>query len=136
MTPFLDSVLELAPRVAAFDCDGTLWSGDVGEGFFDWELNQKNLVSEAVKRSMRARYLDYRAGKVAEDQMCGVMVTMHKGISESVMMRATTEYFHNASSAGILPVKRQLIRRHHDPGVEASAGSSSNDCAIRRPILH
>ena len=35
---FIDSVLRLRPRVAAFDCDGTLWSGDAGEGFFDWEI--------------------------------------------------------------------------------------------------
>ena len=32
---FLDSVLRLDLRVAAFDCDGTLWAGDAGERFFD-----------------------------------------------------------------------------------------------------
>ena len=26
---------------------------------------------------MRARYADYKAGKVSEDDMCGEMVTMH-----------------------------------------------------------
>ena len=31
---FIASVLSLKPPVAAFDCDGTLWSGDAGEGFF------------------------------------------------------------------------------------------------------
>jgi len=31
---FLDHVLGLGPRVAAFDCDGTLWSGDIGEDAF------------------------------------------------------------------------------------------------------
>ncbi len=42
---FLDSILRLEPRVAAFDCDGTLWSGDLGERFFDWELRQGDVVS-------------------------------------------------------------------------------------------
>ena len=136
MTPFLDSVLELAPRVAAFDCDGTLWSGDVGEGFFDWELNQKNVVSDALERSMRARYVDYRAGTVAEAQMCGEMVTMHKGIPESVVMRAATEYFDSAFPGKIFPVMRELIRRLHDAGCEVWAVSSSNEWVIRAAMKH
>src|SRR5437588_329910 len=46
---FLDSVLQLHPRVAAFDCDGTLWSGDGGEGFFHWELEQ-GIVTDRIVR--------------------------------------------------------------------------------------
>ena len=61
-TQFIKSVLQLNPRVAAFDCDGTLWSGDAGEGFFSWELDQ-GLVSEEIARWARARYADYKAGK-------------------------------------------------------------------------
>ena len=30
-----------------------------------------------------ARYADYKAGKVSEDDMCGEMVTMHSGLAES-----------------------------------------------------
>ena len=50
---FLDSVLRLQPRVAAFDCDGTLWAGDAGESFFDWELKQGDIVGDTLARSMR-----------------------------------------------------------------------------------
>ena len=136
MAPFLDSVLKLSPRVAAFDCDGTLWSGDVGEGFFDWELNQKNVVSDALERSMRARYVDYRAGTVPEAQMCGEMVTMHKGIPESVVMGAATEYFDKAFPGKIFPAMRQLIRRLHDAGCEVWTVSSSNEWVIRAAMKH
>ena len=59
-TQFIDSVLYLAPRVAAFDCDGTLWSGDAGETFFDWEI-KRAVVSTEVARAMRARYAEYKA---------------------------------------------------------------------------
>ena len=59
---FLDSVLRLKPRVAAFDCDGTLWSGDAGERFFDWEIKQ-GVVSDEVAQAMRARYVEYKAGQ-------------------------------------------------------------------------
>ena len=73
---FLESVLRLKPQVAAvFDCDGTLWSGDAGETFFDWEIKQGVVLAE-VARSMRARYAEYKAAKVSESDMCGEMVTM------------------------------------------------------------
>ena len=62
---FIDSVLTLNPHVATFDCDGTLWSGDAGEGFFSWELNQK-FVSDETARWVRQRYADYKAGQVPD----------------------------------------------------------------------
>jgi hypothetical protein len=76
---FIDSVISLNPRLAVFDCDGTLWSGDAGERFFDWELN-RGVVSDETVRWARGRYVDYRAGKVSEDEMCGEMVTLHRGL--------------------------------------------------------
>ncbi|HEV2397111.1 MAG TPA: haloacid dehalogenase-like hydrolase, partial [Candidatus Sulfotelmatobacter sp.] len=88
---FVDLVLRIAPRVAAFDCDGTLWSGDAGETFFDWEIRTGVVIPE-VGREMRARYAEYKAGKVSEEDMCGEMVTMHKGLADSTMMSAATEF--------------------------------------------
>src|SRR5580700_6564541 len=90
-TQFIESVLRLAPRLAAFDCDGTLWSGDAGETFFDWEL-KRGVVSQEVAGTMRARYAEYKAGNVSEEDMCGEMVTMHKGLSDSAMMEIATEF--------------------------------------------
>jgi phosphoserine phosphatase len=127
---FLDSVLRLAPRVAAFDCDGTLWSSDAGETFFDWEV-KNGLVSSEVGRSMRARYADYKAGKVGEREMCGEMVTMHKGIPEHVVMQAATEFMAQAFPGKIFPEMRDLIHRLHDAGCEVWAVSSSNEWVIR-----
>ena len=77
---FIQSVLQLKPRLAVFDCDGTLWSGDAGFGFFEWELN-RGLVSDDVVRWARARYAEYLAGKVSEDDMCAEMVTINRGLA-------------------------------------------------------
>src|SRR6204780_4139711 len=92
---FLDAVLRLQPRIVAFDCDGTLWSGDAGERFFDWEINQQ-IVPAAVGEEMRARYVEYKAGKVSEEAMCGEMVTMHEGMTEVVMMKAAFDFMEQA----------------------------------------
>ncbi|HVI78057.1 MAG TPA: hypothetical protein VM715_07810, partial [Candidatus Acidoferrum sp.] len=63
---FIDFVLHIQPRVAAFDCDGTLWSGDAGENFFDWEI-KKGVVTPETAAAMRARYAEYKAGRVSEE---------------------------------------------------------------------
>jgi HAD superfamily phosphoserine phosphatase-like hydrolase len=134
-TDFLDSVLRLKPRTAAFDCDGTLWSGDAGETFFDWEI-KKGIVSAEVGRSMRARYADYKAGKVSEDAMCGEMVTMHRGLPESAVMEAADEFFNHAFPSKIFPEMQELVHRLHANGAEIWAVSSSNEWVIRAGMKH
>jgi phosphoserine phosphatase len=127
---FLESVLRLEPRVAAFDCDGTLWSGDAGITFFEWEI-ERGVVPTAIGRAMRARYAEYKAGKVSEDDMCGDMVTMHKGMSEAFLMQAAAEFMARSFPSFIFPEMRELVRRLHENGCEVWAVSSSNEWVIR-----
>jgi HAD superfamily phosphoserine phosphatase-like hydrolase len=133
---FLDSILRLEPRVAAFDCDGTLWSGDAGERFFDWELKQGDIVADALDRSMRDRYAAYRRGEVDETTMCGEMVTMHKGVEESKMMSAAARFFDEYFAPQIFPEMRELVRRLQENGSEVWAVSSSNEWVIRAGMKH
>jgi HAD superfamily phosphoserine phosphatase-like hydrolase len=133
---FLDSILRLQPGVAAFDCDGTLWSGDAGERFFDWELKQGDIVANALGRSMRERYAAYRRGEVDETTMCGEMVTMHKGIQESKMMSAAACFFDEYFVPQIFPEMRELVRRLQENGSEVWAVSSSNEWVIRAGMKH
>jgi len=132
---FVESVVRLKPRVAAFDCDGTLWSGDAGEGFFAWEL-QQGLVSEEVQGWARSRHADYRAGKVPEGIMCGEMVTMHRGLREDVVQQAADAWFPQGIAAGIFPEMRELVRRLRDDGCDVWAVSSSNLWVIRAGMPH
>jgi HAD superfamily phosphoserine phosphatase-like hydrolase len=132
---FLDSVLRLRPSVAAFDCDGTLWSGDAGETFFDWEI-KKGIVSAEIGRSMRARYADYKAGKVSEDEMCSEMVTMHRGLQESALVEAAEEFFNHAFPGQIFSEMRELVQQLQKSGCEVWAVSSSNEWVIRAGMKH
>lgn len=127
---FVDSVLRLRPRVAAFDCDGTLWSGDAGEGFFDWEIRQ-GVVGPEVGRALRARYAEYKAGKISEEQMCGEMVTMHRGMPESELLHVTADYFEHSFPSRVFPEMLDLVHRLKDDGCEVWAVSSSNEWVIR-----
>ncbi len=138
-TEFIESVLSLRPRVAAFDCDGTLWSGDAGEGFFSWELDleqDKRLVPEEIARWACARYADYKAGLVDEDTMCGEMVTMHRGLREEIVQQACDAYFAQGIAANIFPEMRQLVERLRASGCDVWAVSSSCQWIIRSAMRY
>jgi phosphoserine phosphatase len=127
---FLESVLRLQPRVAAFDCDGTLWSGDAGVTFFDWEI-ENGIVPSKVSNAMRARYVEYKAGRVSEDDMCGEMVTMHAGMTEAAIMTAATDFMTRAFPGNIFSEMQELVGRLQANGCEVWAVSSSNEWIIR-----
>ena len=132
---FIDSVLGLNPKLAVFDCDGTLWSGDAGERFFDWEL-KRGVVSDEVVRWARARYVDYRAGKVTEEEMCGEMVTLHQGLKETDVLALARQFFEGNFVQQIFPELRELIARLQSMGTDVWAVSSTNEWVIRQAMQH
>jgi phosphoserine phosphatase len=127
---FIASVLKLTPRLAAFDCDGTLWDGDAGEQFFYWEM-ERGLLPDDVARWARARYDEYRAGRVREEQMCGEMVTIHAGLGCETVERAAAEFFAKRIVPCIFPEMVELTRRLVASGCQLWAISSTNDWVIR-----
>jgi HAD superfamily phosphoserine phosphatase-like hydrolase len=133
---FLDSVLGLGLRVAAFDCDGTLWAGDAGERFFDWELREGGIVPNHLDGPLRERYAAYKRGEVDETTMCGEMVTMHVGVRESTMMDSAVRFFDQFFVDQIFPEMRELVRRLQENGCEVWAVSSSNEWVIRAGMKH
>jgi HAD superfamily phosphoserine phosphatase-like hydrolase len=132
---FVESVLTLNPRLATSDCDGTLWSGDAGEGFFSWEL-QQGLVSKETAVWARKRYADYKAGQVAEEVMCGEMVTMHRGLQEKVVQQACDVYFAKAIAPNIFPEMQQLVEHLRAAECDVWAVSSSNQWIIRSAMRY
>jgi len=132
---FIESVLDLRPQLAVFDCDGTLWSGDAGERFFNWEL-KRGVLSDDVERWVRARFADYKAGKVTEDDMCGEMVTIHSGLVESEVQRLAKEFFDENFVKQIFPEMRHLVQRLQSQGCDVWAVSSTNEWVIQAAMKH
>ncbi|MBV9574754.1 MAG: HAD-IB family phosphatase [Acidobacteriales bacterium] len=128
-TYFIHAVVDTQPRIAVFDCDGTLWDGDAGEGFFDWELKQ-GIFPDETARALRKRYADYKAGNVGEDLMCGEMVSMHREMSTAELSRLASEYFEPNISSTIFPEMQELVRLLHRDGCEVWAVSSTNEWVI------
>jgi HAD superfamily phosphoserine phosphatase-like hydrolase len=130
MNPLVESVLQWKPRVAAFDCDGTLWSGDAGESFFSWEIDRE-IVARELGQRMRARYAEYKAGNVSEEDMCGEMVTMHAGMLDADLVQRAAEFLEHSFPGMIFPEMRDLVKRLLSEGCDVWAVSSSNEWVIR-----
>jgi len=132
---FVASVLSLKPALAVFDCDGTLWAGDAGERFFDWELARGLVSPEAVLR-IRARHAEYKEARVSEDDMCGEMVTLHRGLSESAVEEAAQAFFKENFAVQIFPEMRELVERLQRAGCDVWAVSSTNEWVIEAGMTH
>jgi phosphoserine phosphatase len=132
---FVESVVEHRPRIAVFDCDGTLWQGDAGADFFYWEFDQGLLSKEVADRAL-PRYRDYKAGHVDEETMCGEMVTLHAGIPEEELNSAARRFFQAEVLHRIFPEMQELTRRLREAGCELWAVSSTNEWVIRAGASH
>lgn len=132
---FIDAVLRRNPRLAAFDCDGTLWSGDAGEGFFRWEI-ERGLISQEIAQHVRARHADYKKGLVDEDTMCGEMVTLHAGLADADLARAAKDFIAAEIVQNFFPAMMELVRQLHAGGCEVWAVSSSNQWVVREGVRY
>ena len=122
-------VFECKPKVAVFDCDGTLWGGDAGYGFMAWTLEQ-GLVSRSTNDWIDTRYRDYRAGNVSEVAMCGEMVQMYAGLREAELRAAAARYVDRFVRKHIFEELVALIAKMQRTGIELWAVSSTNRWVI------
>src|SRR5690242_10337509 len=130
---FIDGVLALNPRVAAFDCDGTLWSGDSGMKFLYWEIEERLLSSEVTQAIMR-RYDEYLAGRVSEDEMCGEMVQIHRGIPEKKIREFAERFAKSTIMPDFFPEMELLVEKLHESGCNVWAVSSTNNWVIEESV--
>ncbi len=122
-------VVELNPRTAVFDCDGTIWGGDAGYGFMIWSIEQ-GLVSRAASDWIDTRHREYMAGKVSELEICGEMTQVYSGLREQELRNAAAEFVKLHVQHRIFAEVAQLIEGLRTRGVTLWAVSSTNKWVI------
>jgi phosphoserine phosphatase len=130
---FHTAVHALAPRVAVFDCDGTLWSGDAGSAFMRWTIDHGILSHEAIAR-LDLRYRGYLAGEVSELAICGEMVQIYAGLPESDLRGAAAEFFTAQIEPNIFPEMLTLVSDLQAAGTDIWAVSSTSNWVIEEGI--
>jgi phosphoserine phosphatase len=132
-TEFLARVYEAAPRVAVFDCDGTLWGPDSGSSFMRWSIEKALLSPEAIAW-LNDRYEGYKSGSVSEVSICGEMVQVYRGIPEETLRKAAAEFFSEIIEPQIFPVMLRLVRDLQTAGAEIWAVSSTCDWVVEEGV--
>src|SRR5271154_7102297 len=89
---FRARVLSLDPRIAVFDCDGTLWSGDAGSSFMWWSM-ETGLIPPDMVTWLKKRYDGYKRGEVSEIVICGEMVQVYAMIEIDILRKAAADFF-------------------------------------------
>ncbi len=126
-------VLKSNPRVAVFDCDGTVWSGDSGYGFMVWSIEQ-GLVSRSTSDWIDTRYRAYLAGGVSEVLICGEMVQMYAGLREQELRAAAAKYVSEFVQHRVFAEMASLLAALRTAGVELWAVSSTNKWVVAEGV--
>ena len=121
------------PKVAVFDCDGTLWGGDAGCGFLFWSIEQ-GLLSRSTTDWIDTRYRGYLAGQVSELDICGAMVQIYAGLRESELRSAAAEYVRRFVQPRIFAEMAALLAALSSRGVQLWAVSSTNKWVVAEGV--
>lgn len=132
---FFAAVHELDPKIAVFDCDGTLWGGDAGSSFMWWTMDNGILSPEKIAH-LQERYDGYKSGDVSELEICGDMVAIYAGIPIARMREAAATFFRERIADHIFPELHELIAKLGERGTEIWAVSSTTDWVIEEGVRH
>lgn len=132
-TEFLARVYETAPRVAVFDCDGTLWEPDSGSAFMWWSM-ENGLLSPEATAWLKGRYDGYKRGDVSELAICGEMVQVYRGIAEKTIRQRAAEFFREEIESQIFPEMQRVVADLQTAGTEIWAVSSTCDWVVEEGV--
>jgi phosphoserine phosphatase len=126
-------VLDANPKIAIFDCDGTLWSGDSGSGFMIWSIEQ-GLLPRSLINWIDTQYIAYQNGTVNELEICGDMVKVYAGLSEQGLRAAAARYMREFVPSHLFAEMASLVSTLRESGVEIWAVSSTNKWVVAEGV--
>jgi phosphoserine phosphatase len=123
----------LSPKIAVFDCDGTLWSGDAGTAFMHWTIDTALISPEQIVW-INACFEGYKHGNVSEYDICGDMAQVYRGLPVETLRRAAADFFRSYVEPNIFPEMAQLIAELQHNGCDIWAVSSTNNWVIEEGV--
>lgn len=130
---FIARVHDVHPRIAVFDCDGTLWGPDSGSTFMRWSM-ETGLLSAEATAWLKGRYAGYVRGEVSELAICGEMVQVYRGIPEKRIRAAAAEFFGEHIEPYIFTEMMGVVKEMETEGVDIWAVSSTCDWVVEEGV--
>lgn len=130
---FQRDIAGLGAKIAVFDCDGTLWSGDAGSTFMYWTV-KNGLLAPAKVDWLDERYQGYKAGTVSELAICGEMVQVFEGLREDDLRAAAKNFFGERFEQHLFPELARVISDLQAADVDIWAVSSTNNWVIEEGV--
>jgi phosphoserine phosphatase len=134
----LARVQRLRPRapgeLVAFDADGVLWPGDVGEDFIEWLLAQGVLDAGAAWRDYRARF------PANDPQGCLALARFYTGLTVTQLADLVARYWRDAAPS-LDPLTTGALRALHQAGFVVCVVSGTVRALLlpvleRLPVAH
>lgn len=110
-------------KIAAFDADGTLWSGDIGEVFFRDQVAQ-GTAPRAPKMDPWKVYCDDANGGDAV-KAYGWLAQWNAGVREDDLNRWAEEFFAKHWQSRVFAPMQTFVKELHDAGFECWVVSGS-----------
>jgi phosphoserine phosphatase len=101
--------------------------------FFYWEI-EEGLIPPDVTQSIMRRYDEYLAGRVSEDEMCGEMVQIHRGIEEKKIREFAARFVRSNVMPHFFPEMESLVEGLRKQGCDIWAVSSTNNWVIEEAV--
>ena len=130
---FVARIRTAEPRVAVFDCDGTLWRPDSGSTFMWWSM-ETGLLSAEATALLKDRYAGYKRGDVSELAICGEMVQVYQGMREDTLRAAAADFFRENIEPQIFTEMASVVKDLQAEGVEIWAVSSTCDWIVEEGV--
>ena len=115
------------PLIAAFDADGTLWDIDLGENFFQYQIEQKQIP---LPQAPWNHYLEMK--KINNDPRSAYvwLAQINKGYSLEQVQKWALEAFNQAHPVPFFQEQKKLIQYFLQEGVEVYIVTASVKWAI------
>lgn len=120
---------------ATFDGDGTLWDGDVGEGFFQWMLKNNHYPAHRTPM-LKWAWQGYKKGTYNGERFYELMVTSLAGIPETKVKRLAEKYFESHHRQRIYRPMSNLVEALHGLEIEPWVVSGSPKWVVAAGAKH
>ncbi|MEW6056907.1 MAG: haloacid dehalogenase-like hydrolase [Bdellovibrionota bacterium] len=115
-------------KIAAFDADGTLWRGDIGEAFFRWQLEQGTVPHAPKKDAWDYYFKETQEGDCAK--AFGWLAQWNAGVLEADFKNWATRFFREQWAKNVFGPVGSLVNALATAGFEIWVVSGSTEWVV------